>query len=319
VLLPGTSLYLANQAAAFRGRTSGPRGGQGLFVQGNYDGSLSARGETIALIDPRDPATTADDRVVATTATPVQPTAAQRQLRVTELMFHPAPGGTFNQEEYEFLELTNIGGTALDLTGATFTEGIAFTFAAAAPVLTLAPGARVLVVKNLAAFTERHGPGLPVAGAYEGSLANSGERLRLIDAVGEEVLDFRYGDAWQPGTDGGGYSLVFRDLDGAPDTWSLESSWRSSLACGGSPGTADATPAFRFAPGDLAVALAGVDVAIEFLGAPADDYVLETSPDLTTWSTQVALRTDAAGRATHTDPAPPPGPRFYRVRCADLP
>jgi len=319
VLLPGTSLHLANKAAAFRARTTGPRGGQGLFVQGNYDGSLSARGETLTLIDPRDPSNPADDRTVATVNTPAQPTPAQRQLRVTELMFHPAPGGSFNEEEYEFLELTNFGDTPLDLTGATFTEGIGFTFAPAVPVLALAPGARLLLVKNLAAFTERHGSGLPVAGVYEGSLSNGGERLRLVDGVGEEVLDFRYGDTWQPGTDGGGYSLVLRDPASAPNAWSLESSWRSSLACGGSPGTADATPAFRFAPGDLSVALDGLNVTIGFLGAPAAGYLLETSPDLVAWQTLASLRTDAGGRATATDSAPPPGPRFYRVRCAEMP
>lgn len=315
VILPGASLYLANKAASFRARSSGPRGGQGLYVQGNYDGSLSARGETITLIDPRDPATPADDRIVATSNTPAQPTAAQRQLRLTEIMFHPAPGGAFNEEEYEFIELTNIGDSALDLTGATFTDGITFAFLPATPVLTLAPGTRLLLVKNLAAFTERHGAALPVAGAYEGSLANSGERLRLVDAVGEEVLDFRYDDDWQPGTDGGGYSLVIRDTASTPDAWALASSWRSSLTCGGSPGTADTTPAFRFAPGDLDVVLDGLIVRVDFLGAPTEDYLLESSPDLVNWQTHSTLRTDAAGRASFTDASPPPGPRFYRVRC----
>ena len=47
VLLPGGSLYLARRASAFRARTSGPRGGEGRFVQGNYAGSISARGEAL--------------------------------------------------------------------------------------------------------------------------------------------------------------------------------------------------------------------------------------------------------------------------------
>jgi hypothetical protein len=40
-------LYVSPDVNAFRARTSGPRGGQALFVQGNYQGRLSARGETI--------------------------------------------------------------------------------------------------------------------------------------------------------------------------------------------------------------------------------------------------------------------------------
>ena len=154
--------------------------------------------------------------MVATLTTPAQPTPAQQQLRLTELMFHPMPGGSFNEEEYEFIEFANIGDTPLDLTGATFTDGIGFTFAAGGPFTPLAAGARLLLVKNLTAFTERYGTGLPVAGVYEGSLSNSGERVRLVDAVGEEVLDFTYSDDWQPGTDGGGFSLVLRDTASAP-------------------------------------------------------------------------------------------------------
>jgi hypothetical protein len=314
VILPGSSLYLANKAAAFRARTTGPRGGQGLYIQGNYDGSLSARGETIQLVDPRDPANPADDRVVATTTTPVQPTPAQRQLRLTELMFHPAPGGSFNEEEYEFIELANLGDTALDLTGATFTNGITFTFSPNGPILTLAPGARLLLLKNATAFAERHGAGHPVAGTYDGSLSNSGERLRLVDAVGEEVLDFTYDDSWQPGTDGGGYSLVLRDPTSPPDAWSLADAWRSSLAPGGSPGTADATPSFRFAPGDLAVTLEGSVATLHFLGAPEQSYRLDTSTDFTEWREVGPIQTDAAGRA-RIEVRDAASPQYYRVRA----
>lgn len=314
VILPGTSLFLANRASAFRARATGPRGGQGLLVQGNYNGSLSARGETLMLIDPRDPATAADDRVVATTTTPARPTPAQAQLRITELMFHPAPGGAFDAEEYEFIELTHIGEAVLDLTGTTFTDGITFTFAPAVPPPVLAPGARLVLVKNPVAFAERYGTGRPVAGTYDGSLSNRGERLRLVDAVGEEVLDFSYADDWQPGTDGGGYSLVIRDPAADPASWSDAARWRVSLASGGSPGTADAEPPFRTAPGDLEATLVGAAVRIDFLGAPLSEYRLESGSDLVTWQPLAALQTDAAGRATHTDPEPAPGPRFYRVR-----
>jgi hypothetical protein len=54
---PGTviparrSLFVSPDVRAFRARTSAPRGGQGLFVQGNYSGQLNAWGETLTLMD----------------------------------------------------------------------------------------------------------------------------------------------------------------------------------------------------------------------------------------------------------------------------
>jgi hypothetical protein len=75
-------------------------------------------------------------------------------LRVTEIMFHPSrlSGNTNDAENFEYIELKNTGTTALDLTGFKFTDGITFDFTGGA-VTNLAPGAYVLVVKNLAAFT----------------------------------------------------------------------------------------------------------------------------------------------------------------------
>lgn len=51
VLVAGGSLYVSPNVRVFRSRTAGPRGGQGLFVQGNYKGHLSNQGETIRLLD----------------------------------------------------------------------------------------------------------------------------------------------------------------------------------------------------------------------------------------------------------------------------
>ncbi|OHB65126.1 MAG: hypothetical protein A2Y77_02430 [Planctomycetes bacterium RBG_13_62_9] len=51
VLPAGGSLYVSPNVRAFRSRTSGPAGGQGRFVQGNYNGHLSNQGETVDLAD----------------------------------------------------------------------------------------------------------------------------------------------------------------------------------------------------------------------------------------------------------------------------
>jgi hypothetical protein len=64
-------------------------------------------------------------------------------------------------QKYEYLELTHTGETTLDLTGATFTHGLTFTFDPASPITSLAAGARLVLVKNPAAFAERYGAGRP--------------------------------------------------------------------------------------------------------------------------------------------------------------
>jgi hypothetical protein len=239
VVLPTNGvLYVSPDVNAFRARTTGPRGNRGLFVQGNYRGQLSARGETVQLVDK-------GGRVVHTTNYPPAPSLAQQYLRVTEIMYHPAPsppGLATNAEEFEYVELKNIGPVPLDLLGARFTNGIQYRFTAASAVTNLGPGESVLLAHNLAAFTSRYGSGPRVAGAYAGYLDNSGENLRLEDAAGEKILDFDYDNNWYPITDGLGFSLVIVDEAAPWDTWGLKASWRPSGQVRGSPGTNDPAP-----------------------------------------------------------------------------
>ncbi len=51
VLGAGGSLYVSPNVRAFRRRAASPTGGQGRFVQGNYQGHLSSGGETVSLLD----------------------------------------------------------------------------------------------------------------------------------------------------------------------------------------------------------------------------------------------------------------------------
>lgn len=51
VLVAGGRLYVSPSVRAFRSRTISPTGGQGRFVQGNYQGHLSNGGETVTLLD----------------------------------------------------------------------------------------------------------------------------------------------------------------------------------------------------------------------------------------------------------------------------
>src|SRR6185369_4686817 len=120
--------------------------------------------------------------------------------------------------EFEYIELKNIGNNTLSLIGVRLTNGVTFDFTTSA-VTSLATGQTVLVVKNIAAFTTRYGGGFNLAGQYGGNLENNGERIQLIDAFNEEILDFSYNNTWYPITDGFGFSLVVVDENAAPDSW----------------------------------------------------------------------------------------------------
>jgi hypothetical protein len=155
-------------------------------------------------------------------------------LIISEIMYHPAPppeGSPFAVEDFEFLEFMNSGSSALDLRGFKITDGVYFGF----PSYLLNPGARVLVVKNRAAFESRYGTGLPIAGEYTGQLENSGERITVIGPSEERVLSFEYKDSWYPITDGPGFSLVVADETLAPEGLSGAASWRPGTLFNGSP------------------------------------------------------------------------------------
>jgi len=232
------NLFVARDPGAFRLRTATPTANQFCFVTGPYDGQLSARGETLELRDPL-------GTLVKSKSWAGAPTAAQNELRITELNYAPAPPTAAEtsglpgvvESDFEYIEFLNTGGTALTLTGATFSDGITFTF----PSFTLAAGARGLIVANLAAFQLRYGHShdAQIAGVFGGNLDNSGEHLQLLDASGENILDFTYNNSWFPPSDEGGRTLVIRSANPDWSTYDLPQSWAISGAVGGSPGTAD--------------------------------------------------------------------------------
>jgi len=191
-------------------------------------------------------------------SSPVQFVAAEplaagilADLRVTEVMYNPpaSPDGATDNDEFEFIELKNVGDETLDLSSVSFTNGVAFDFAGS-DVTSLGAGRFVLVVRNKAAFLSRYGSALSglVAGEYQGKLANDGENVALVDLWNGTIAEFEYGDGrtWPVSADGGGHSLV--PLDAAlPDepqgSLNYPGNWRASAFMGGSPGADDPTPA----------------------------------------------------------------------------
>lgn len=189
----------------------------------------------------------------------ISPSAA---LKITELMYNPPDGKTF-----EFIELKNTSGTTLDLTGVSL-SGVRFTFDEGA----LAPWESGLLIPNddPAAFLLKY-PNAPVLGTYGGSLSNSGEELRLIDPDGQVIYSVNYSDEtpWPNEASGNGSSLeLATNLGNERDP----ANWRASLVPGGTPGD------ILFLSTELS--LTGGRLAIRFLALPGNTYSLHTSDDL---------------------------------------
>ena len=191
------------------------------------------------------------------------PVAAAGNLAITEINYNPVgptaaelavnPG--FKGDDFQFMELKNIGSQTIDLTGVQLTLGYLASFSfTGAVVTTLAPGAYVLIVENPQAFAARYGTELQalygtswqallVAGEFSQKLDHGGDRVLLTDRSGKTILDFTYnnGGAWPGRADGSGSTLEVIDPTG---DYTDPNNWRSSLDYNGSPGAAGtATPA----------------------------------------------------------------------------
>ncbi len=226
VIRAGSRLYLSPDSNFFRARAVSPSGNEGHFVQDGYRGHLSNLGEPLML-------TNSAGNLITETTSPADPSDEQLYLAITEVNYHPVG----NSGE-EFIELTNISDSiTLDLSGVSLVDGVEFDFSG-----TLAPGAHILVVRNLAAFEAKYGPGLPVVGEFQNltGLSNDGERVRLEQETRGRIVEFTYNDRspWPEAADGLGASLVLINPTSMPDP-SLASNWRPSTLLDGSPGQVD--------------------------------------------------------------------------------
>ena len=215
-------------------------------------------------------------------------------LRITEVHYNPAApiaGSLYDDaDEFEFVELQNVGASPIDLQGIEFTDGITFTFGS----VNLAPNEYIVVVNNLAAFVERYGPGINVAGEYSGQLSNGGEGITLTAANTAIIENFDYDDdtlaGWPNLADGGGHSLVIVDQFGASNP-NLAASWRNSFELHGSPGRDDID-----LTQSLTLSLAASSV-LENAGSAATQLTIARSGP-TTAAVQVTLQSNDTSEAT---------------------
>ncbi len=149
-----------------------------------------------------------------TSAPGIQPLL--QHLAISEIMYDPAPANAaealagWTSQDFEWIELENRSSSlTLDLSEVRFTNGVNVDLA---PGTSLTPGARCLVVRSRAAFTLRHGAGIPVAGEFSSSrLDNAGEPLKLSFGGGVPIREFRYDDdaPWPEGAKSTGCSISF--------------------------------------------------------------------------------------------------------------
>src|SRR4029453_16031027 len=112
---------------------------------------------------------------------------------VSELMFHPVLEEAL-EDFHEFIEITNRGGVAADLTGWRIAGGVDFAFA---PGTSIPAGGRIVVAKNKPKLLEVAAYGLSdteVFGNYDRELDNGGDKVVLIDGEGRESDAVSYDD-----------------------------------------------------------------------------------------------------------------------------
>jgi hypothetical protein len=167
-------------------------------------------------------------------------------LVISEIHYHPADAspdeilaGHTDQDDFEFIELTNSTSGPLDLTNLAFTAGIQFSFVSLSPGDRLLPAqSRIILVRSSDAFAFRYGA-LSVLGQYGGSLDNKGEAITL-SLNGESYLTFEFNDKvpWPESSDGSGHSLVLTCPVSTTDSHD-PLSWQSSPSINGSPLSSD--------------------------------------------------------------------------------
>lgn len=123
------------------------------------------------------------------------------EIVINEIMYH-SPS---DERTAEFIELFNRSDRQVDLSGWMFTDGIEFTFSQGTII---EPGGYLVVAADVDWMRSVYG-NIPLVGNFTGRLSDQGERIRLVDHLGNLVdeVDYCTGGDWPSMADGGGSSL----------------------------------------------------------------------------------------------------------------
>ena len=141
-------------------------------------------------------------------------------LVISKINYHPGVSEELESSDYEFIEITNNGTQAVNLSGCYMRElGIGYQFPANA---TLDAGKQLIIAGNAAKFEEHYG--ITPFGEFTRELSNKSEKIVLADAFGNVIDSVRYTDTipWPEQADGTGFFLHLADLNAdnsLPQNW----------------------------------------------------------------------------------------------------
>ena len=154
----------------------------------------------------------------------VNATPTSENIAITEINYNPynpttaeIAAGYDEANDFEFIEIQNVGTTKVDISQLKMTLGTYGTIAFADGVSTdkqyLNPGEYAVIVANPAAFAMRYGSAVAVIGKFTGSLSNGGEKITIINHLRQVVASVDYSDSgnWPGRADGKGSTLQIID------------------------------------------------------------------------------------------------------------
>lgn len=156
---------------------------------------------------------------------------AQNLIVINELMYNPPPE-LGDDDYYEYIEITNIGEAAVDLSGWAFTDGIEFTFPSGTII---EPEAFIVIAADPDSVMNYYGIQNVTGPFSDGKLNNGGESIVLCDAENITIDSLEYdNDApWPVTPDGNGPSL---ELINPFSNNELSANWAASTVEFGTPG-----------------------------------------------------------------------------------
>jgi hypothetical protein len=156
-------------------------------------------------------------------------------LIFSEIHYNPLGAEGVANDDFEFLEIKNIGDKPFKLGNATFEDGIRYSFPKGTIIES---GAFIVLASNATQFKKRYG--FYPYGQYTGRLDNDGEEVVLSDDSLKTLISVIYDDNinWPPAADGQGYSLTTKYPNDFSDPSNYEN-WTSSNILHGTPGRDD--------------------------------------------------------------------------------
>ncbi|MEI6675361.1 MAG: lamin tail domain-containing protein, partial [Verrucomicrobiota bacterium] len=220
--------------------------------QSKEDAGPSIEGETVGFYYK--PSTDSYNFIPLKTPTPGAANSGPSvgPIVISEIMYNPAGSGTGDAEYLELLNVTDAPVTLYDSLKAKpwiFSDGIAYEFPSAIP-LTMAPGERLVLTKNLSVFNSLYGALVPGATRViqwtSGSLSNASETVQLVRPGAVDGLNVQqyvrvdkvvYSDSlpWPTPPDGHGPSLTKiseKDYGNDPINWMAADPSPGSIAFG---------------------------------------------------------------------------------------